>query len=60
MNLKYKDEELEDKIFGEFLKDTDDGWSQREQPGVRDFIKWAIITDRFKEKLTITGKDNTN
>ena len=40
MNLKYKDEEFEDKIYEEFLKDTEGEWSQREQPSIRDFIKF--------------------
>lgn len=58
MNLKYKDEELEDKFYEEFLKDTDDEWSQRERPSVRDFIKWAIIKGYLKnsplENMTAT------
>lgn len=43
MELKYPCELIEDKIYKEFYKDTQDHWSQMERPTIRDFIKWAII-----------------
>lgn len=49
ISLRYRDEEFEDKIYKEFYEDTKDEWSQREQPTIRDFIKWAIIRGWFKD-----------
>ena len=56
MELKYKSEILEDQLYREFYSDTNEYWSQREQPGIRDFIKWAIIKGYLKDKddTTIT------
>ena len=56
MELKYKSEILEDQLYREFYSDTNEHWSQREQPGIRDFIKWAIIKGYLKDKddTTIT------
>lgn len=56
MELKYKSEILEDQLYREFYSDTKEHWSQQEQPGVRDFIKWAIIKGYLKDKddTTIT------
>lgn len=56
MELKYKSEILEDQLYREFYSDTNKYWSQREQPGIRDFIKWAIIKGYLKDKddTTIT------
>lgn len=53
MELKYKEEIFEDKIYEEFCKDTKEHWPQREQPTIRDFIKWAIIKEYLKEKEII-------
>lgn len=53
MELKYKEEIFEDKIYEEFCKDTKEHWTQREQPTIRDFIKWAIIKEYLKEKEII-------
>ena len=50
MELKYKSEILEDQLYREFYSDTNKYWSQREQPGIRDFIKWAIIKGYLKDK----------
>ena len=50
MELKYKEEIFENKIYEEFYKDTKEHWTQREQPSIRDFIKWAIIKGYLKEK----------
>lgn len=50
MELKYKSEILEDQLYKEFYSDTNEHWSQREQPGIRDFIKWAIIKGYLKDK----------
>lgn len=54
MELKYKSEILEDQLYREFYSDTNEYWSQREQPSIRDFIKWAIIKDYLKDKNDIT------
>ncbi len=56
MELRYKSEILEDQLYKEFYQDTKEHWSQREQPGIRDFIKWAIIKGYLKDKddTTIT------
>lgn len=62
MELKYKSEIFEDQLYREFYSDTNEHWSQREQPGIRDFIKWAIIKGYLKDKddTTITmGNWNT-
>ena len=61
MELKYKSEILEDQLYKEFYQDTKEHWSQREQPGIRDFIKWGIIKGYLKDKddTTITV-DNWN
>lgn len=62
MELKYKSEIFEDQLCREFYSDTKEHWSQREQPGIRDFIKWAIIKGYLKDKddTTITvGNWNT-
>lgn len=50
MELKYKEEIFENKIYEEFYKDTKEHWTQREHPSIRDFIKWAIIKGYLKEK----------
>lgn len=50
MELKYKSEILEDQLYREFYSDTNKYWSQREQPSIRDFIKWAIIKGYLKDK----------
>ena len=50
MELKYKSEILEDQLYREFYSDTNEYWSQREQPGIRDFIKWAIIKGYLNDK----------
>ena len=59
MELKYRSEILEDQLYREFYSDTNEYWSQREQPGIRDFIKWAIIKGYLKDKddTTITVDD---
>ena len=58
MELKYRSEILEDQLYREFYSDTNEYWSQREQPGIRDFIKWAIIKGYLKEDdTTITVHD---
>ena len=56
MELKYRAEILEDQLYREFYSDTNEHWSQQEQPGIRDFIKWAIIKGYLKDKddTTIT------
>ena len=54
MELKYKSEIFEDQLYKEFYQDTKNYWSQREQPGIRDFIKWAIIKGYLKDKDGIT------
>ena len=62
MELKYRSEIFEDQLYREFYSDTNKYWSQQEQPGIRDFIKWAIIKGYFKNKddTTITvGNWNT-
>lgn len=62
MELKYKSEIFEDQLYRKFYSDTNEYWSQREQPGIRDFIKWAIIKGYLKNKndTTITvGNLNT-
>lgn len=53
MELKYKEEIFENKIYEEFYEDTKEHWTQREQLGIRDFIKWAIIKEYLKEKESI-------
>lgn len=50
MELKYESEKFEDQLYREFYSDTNEYWSQREQPGIRDFIKWAIIKGYLKDK----------
>ena len=50
MELKYRSEILEDQLYREFYSDTNEHWSQREQPGIRDFIKWAIIKGYLEDK----------
>lgn len=59
MELKYRSEIFEDQLYKEFYQDTQEHWSQREQPGIRDFIKWAIIRGYLKDKdsTTITRFD---
>ena len=62
MELRYKSEILEDQLYREFYSDTNEYWSQLEQPSIRDFIKWAIIKGYLKDKddTTITlGNRNT-
>ena len=54
MELKYRSEILEDQLYREFYSDTNKHWSQREQPGIRDFIKWAIIKGYLKDKDNTT------
>ena len=48
MRLKYEDEDKEDAYYQEFLDDTKENWSMIEQPGIRDFIRWAIIKGYLK------------
>lgn len=43
MELKYQDEIIEDCLVKEFYNDTNDMWTQRETPDVRDVIKWCLI-----------------
>ena len=43
MELKYDDEKKEDAIYKSFMEATKEMWSQREQPTIRDFLKWLII-----------------
>lgn len=50
MELKYRSEILEDQLYIEFYQDTKEHWSPREQPGIRDFIKWAIIKGYLEDK----------
>ena len=50
MELRYKSEILEDQLYKEFYQDTKEHWSQREQPSIQDFIKWAIIKGYLKDK----------
>lgn len=54
MELKYKSEIFEDQLYKEFYQDTKKHWSQREQPSIRDFIKWAIVKGYLKSKDDIT------
>ncbi len=55
MELKYRSEILEDQLYKEFYQDTKGHWSQREQPGIRDFIKWVIIKGYLKDKITVSN-----
>lgn len=48
MKLKYDDESKEDAYVEEFWNDTNEYWTQIEQPTVRDVIKWAIIKGYLK------------
>lgn len=51
MALKYQDEEFEDKMYKEFYdaigQEEWENWGEVQVP-LRSFIKWAIITGKFK------------
>ena len=47
MNFKYPQEEFEDSIYQEFMKDCPE--TQLEPNTIRDFIKWAIIKGYLKQ-----------
>ena len=51
MALRYADEEFEDKIYKEFYdaigQEEWESWGEVQTP-IRSFIKWAIITGKFK------------
>lgn len=53
MALKYEDELVEDALNYLFYKDTSGMWTQREQPTVRDFIKWIIIKGYINDDLKL-------
>ena len=63
MELKYRSEIFEDQLYREFYSDTQKHWSQREQPGIRDFIKWAIIKGYLEDKddtiITVVNQNTT-
>jgi hypothetical protein len=51
MGLRYEDEVVEDVLSYLFYKDTSEMWTQREQPTIRDFIKWFIIRGYINDDL---------
>ena len=60
MTLKYNEQIAEDKYYKRFLEDTKEMWSQREQPRVRDFIKWAIIKGELKDSPRVLREEDAN
>lgn len=53
--LKYMEEQMEDILYKSFYEDTKEHWSQREQPSIRDFIKWLIIKSRENGRIFERG-----
>lgn len=51
MGLRYEDEVVEDALSYLFYKDTSEMWTQREQPTVKDVIKWLIIKGYISDDL---------
>jgi hypothetical protein len=58
MGLRYEDEVVEDALSYLFYKDTSEMWTQREQPTVKDVIKWLIIKGYISDDLRLYLIDN--
>lgn len=49
-SLKLPQEKLVDDLCHMFYEDTKQFWSQREQPTVKDVMKWFVIKGIITEK----------